>query len=275
MDNTHNAPPLYFVTGMASVTLSRDFYHNCITKDPFPHTHPVFELHYIDRGSCSVETKTESELCNQGSFLLLPPRCIHRLLPLEEQVQTITLMFQLEDNYLRFSTLSNKAFWLFPDNFGGKDRLMYIRKELTLCRLMYREKIQGELTSLLADIFRVVGEFKTTPEDTRDNRANQIQAYLTEHRFDPDCSCEHLAEKLFLSTRQVQRLCLQYYGATFRQLLTSMRMEIAAHRLRTTDVPICELAQQLGYSSAAYFSAAYKRHFGITPSLERNLENRT
>ena len=268
-------PPLHFETGWASVTLSRDFYHNCITKDPFPHSHPIFELHYIDQGCCCVETKTENVLCQQGNFLLLPPRCIHRLLPMEEQVQTITLMFQLEDNYLPLGKLPSQEIWQFPDNFRGKDRLLCIREELTLYRPMYREKIQGELASLLADIFRVLGESKTTSEETGDNRADQIQGYLMEHRFDPDCSCENLANKLHLSTRQVQRLCLQYYGATFRQMLTSMRMEIAAYRLRTTDVPIGELAQQMGYSSAAYFSAAYKHHFGIAPSQDRVLDNRT
>lgn len=275
MDNTRETPPQFFETGWARVTLSRDFYHNCITKDPFPHSHPMFELHYIDRGSCSVKTKTQTLLCQQGSFLLLPPRCIHRLLPQEEQVQTITLMFQLEDNYLQLGTLSSREVWLFPDSFGGADRLLRIREELTLCCPMYQEKVQGELAALLADIFRVLGESKTAAEEACDNRAEYIQAYLMEHRFDPDCSCENLAKALHLSRRQVQRLCLQYYGTTFRQMLTSMRMEIAAYRLHTTDVPIGELAQQMGYSSAAYFSAAYKRHFGLAPSQERILDNRT
>ena len=275
MDNTHNTPPLHFAVGWANVTLSRDFYHNCITVDPFPHSHPMFELHYIDKGSCKLETQTETASCQQGSFLLLPPRCTHRLLPLEEQVQTITLMFQLEGNYLQAGKLPSREVWLFPDSFGGKGRLLCIRKELTLCRPMYQEKIQGELASLLADIFRALGESKTTSADTGDTRADQIQGYLMEHRFDPDCSCENLAANLHLSTRQVQRLCLQYYGATFRQLLTSMRMEIAAYRLHTTDVPIGELALQMGYSSAAYFSAAYKQHFGIAPSQDRTLENQT
>lgn len=266
--------PLHFETGWASVTLSRDFDHNCITKDPFPHSHPMFELHYIDRGSCSIETKAQTLLCQQGSFLLLSPRCTHRLFPQEEHVQTITLMFQLEDNYLQPSNLSSQDFWSFPDSFGGAKRLLSVREELSLCRPMYRQKVQGELSSLLADIFRVLGEQKAIAQEPADNRADCIQVYLMEHRFDPDCSCEGLAKKLHLSTRQVQRLCLQYYGATFRQMLTSMRMEIAAYRLRTTDVPIGELAQQMGYSSAAYFSAAYKHHFGIAPSQDRVLDNR-
>lgn len=270
MDSVAFHTKLQFLSGWITVTLSKDFYHNCLTKDPFSHSHPTFELHYLVQGNCTVETKQEKIFCRQGGFLLLAPKCTHRLIPEEDTVQTISLVFGMED-----TQVYPKDVWLIPDTFAGGDRLFHIREELVKQQSFYAEKIRGELMALLADIVRSLNEPDKHVTEVHENRAESIQSYLMEHRFDPDCSCENLAKHLHLSTRQVQRMCIQYYGATFRQLLSSMRMEIAAYRLRTTDVPIGDLAQQIGYASAAAFSAAYKRYFGVTPSRKRTLENRT
>lgn len=260
---------LYFTAGQISVTLSRDFYHNCLTKDPFSHSHPMFELHYIAQGSCIIETKAETALCEQGYFLLLPPHCTHRLLPQNQQTQTISLMFNMTENSIILGGFKTMPHWVFADSFAGKERLLRIREELAQCKPMYIEKIQGELIALLADIVRVLGKHREPSVETCENRVERIESYLLEHRFDADCSCEGLARDLHLSMRQIHRLCLQYFGVSFRQLLTSMRMETASYRLQTTNVSVSELAFQLGYSSVASFSAAYRRYFGIAPSQTR------
>ena len=266
---------LNFSSGQLRVTLSRDFYHNCLTKDPFSHSHPTFELHYVVSGSCAVATQKEQLECCQGSFILLPPHCVHRLLPKGEQVQTVSLLFSVEGEGDFFGDLSRQQVRLIQDTFGGFDRLLAIREELQQNRPMYIEKIQGALMVLMADLFRALGQHANNAVQAEENRVMQIDTYLMEHRFEPDCSCQNLASQLHLSTRQVQRLCRQYYNAGFRQVLTSMRMDVAAHRLQNSDASVSDIAQQLGYASVSSFSAAYKHHFGRAPSQDRTLENRT
>jgi len=36
-----------------------------------------------------------------------------------------------------------------------------------------------------------------------------------------------------------------------------------------TDLPIGQIAQQCGYTSPSYFSAEYKKHYGVTPAMHR------
>lgn len=263
---------LSVASGRIKVTMDRDYPYNSLTRDPFPHSHPKYELHYIDHGSCILETEQLSLVCPSGHFLLVPAHCIHRLLADDDQACTISLRYAPEydsaDSAL--SALACAAPCLVADTFGGQWRLMQVREELMAARPAYGEKIQGELLALLADLSRALGHASSVgavqPDETR---AEHIQAYLAAHKFEPDCSCAALAREMNLSVRQVQRLCLQYYNATFRQMLTGMRMDIAAYRLRTTDVSVTELAEQLGYASTASFSAAYKRHFGKAPTGER------
>jgi len=259
-------------SGRIKVALDQDYPYNSLTRDPFPHSHPKYEIHYIDRGSCRLETEELSVVCPSGHFLLIPSHCIHRLLADDPQARTISLRYAPEydsaDSAL--AALACEEPRLVADTFGGQWRLMQIREELMAGKPAYVEKIQGELLALMADLARALGHTSSVgsmqPDETR---AEHIQTYLAAHKFEPDCSLAALAQEMNLSTRQVQRLCLQYYHATFRKLLTGMRMEIAAYRLRTTELSITELAEQLGYASTASFSAAYKRHFGKAPSEER------
>ncbi|MGA7180360.1 MAG: AraC family transcriptional regulator [Thiobacillaceae bacterium] len=48
--------------------------------------------------------------------------------------------------------------------------------------------------------------------------------------------------------------------------LTYWRLQLAAQRLKTTEVPMKGIADQAGYESEAAFSRAFKRHFGLPPA---------
>lgn len=253
------------------VILPGDFFHNCLTMDPYPHSHPKCELHYILRGSCTLVTDRTSLPCPQGHFVLLPSDCVHRLIPENPQAQSLSLLFSLDDvNGSALAPLNCQEIQILADTFLGQQRLLLIRQELTQRQAACNEIILGELTALFANLARALGTTKE-PEVTpgEENRAEYIESYLAAHRFDPDSTCAALAKEMNLSTRQVHRLCMQYFGAPFRLLQNRIRMDIAAHRLRTTEISVCDLAEELGYASAASFSTAYKRHFGVAPSKDR------
>lgn len=263
---------LPFLSGQLQILLPSDFSHNCLTRDPFPHSHPRFEAHYILCGQCTLVTDAQTLPCPSGHILILPPYLTHRIIPEASDTRTLSFLYtpDTESRFPPGCTLFPAAPQLIEDQFSGKQRLLQIQEELLARKPAYSEKIKGELTALLADLTRSMGAAGHTASIPADEtRAEAIEAYLVKHRFDPNCSCDALARQLHLSPRQVQRLCMQYFHASFRTLLTTMRMEIAAHRLRTTKTPIHALAEDLGYASAVSFSAAYKRHFGYPPSRDR------
>ena len=260
---------LNFGSGRIKVILPHDFYHNSLTQDPFSHSHPKYELHYILSGSCTLRTQEQSLPCPQGHFLLIPPRCMHRIVPDDTQVKTLSFLYSVSGTTAAVMPEGSGCL-LIADDFDGEARLARIRTELIRREAAFAEKVQGELMALLADLARRCGSQNCPVEqEPEENRAEIIESYLAHHKFDPNCSCSELAREMHLSTRQVHRLCLQYFDAPFRDLLTDMRMEIASHRLRTTDIPISVLATQIGYASIESFSAAYKRHYGKAPSQDR------
>lgn len=262
---------LQFGSARISVVLPRDFYHNSLTRDPYPHSHPKYEVHYILSGSCTLIAGEKRLCCPQGHFLLLPPWQQHLLLPDEGQVQTISFLYSFEGEGAKGAVLpACAAPVLIRDEFQGEQRLMRIRNELVAGEKAYVEMIQGELLTLLAAITRHCGSAVRMAEDSReDDRAEIIGNYLANHRYDPSCSCVELAREMGLSTRQVHRLCMKYFDTPFRTLLSNVRMETAAYRLENTDVSVRTLATELGYASIESFSGAFRRYFGEAPTAKR------
>lgn len=78
-----------------------------------------------------------------------------------------------------------------------------------------------------------------------------------------------LSDRLGLSCRQTQRLLREQYGQNFQQKKTAARMSAAAALLRSSGESISVIGEQLGFSSAEHFSAAFHRYYSLTPRAYR------
>ena len=58
-------------------------------------------------------------------------------------------------------------------------------------------------------------------------------------------------------------------GRTTKELITDRRMLEAARLLRFSELGVGEVAYRAGYGDQLYFSRAFKRQFGESPSAYR------
>lgn len=261
-----------FSSGSFSVVFQDWLIDNALSTNPYMHSHSRYELHYVRSGTLHFISEEEEFLCPAGSVLLLPPAIRHIASAADANVKTETevLLYEPNDapkNDPVFSALCVHTPTLLNDVPNCTERFIRIREHLLSRSITRIEKIRGETILLLSDVAEA--RLPDTPSlnvSQEEIRAEQIQGYLAENCYSSDCTCASLAERLHLSPRQVHRLCIQYYGMSFRDLLHRMRMEIAAHRLQSGETSITAMAKQMGYSSVSSFSAAYKRHFGYTPT---------
>jgi len=73
-----------------------------------------------------------------------------------------------------------------------------------------------------------------------------------------------LALKCGVSTRQLQRFIQEKMVCSAHQWLRKMRMQKAVELLQR-QTPLKQIANELGYSSAAHFSRDFKDFYGMTP----------
>jgi AraC-like DNA-binding protein len=74
-----------------------------------------------------------------------------------------------------------------------------------------------------------------------------------------------LAKEVGLNSCKLKTLFKALFGITIRQYIINQRMKLAQTYLTTTNYTITEIAAQLGYSSTAYFSTAYKKFYKQNP----------
>ncbi|MCW6506663.1 GlxA family transcriptional regulator [Lichenifustis flavocetrariae] len=82
-------------------------------------------------------------------------------------------------------------------------------------------------------------------------------------------SCADLADRVGLSTRQLERLFRKYLGQAPTRYYLGLRLERARHLLLQTSMPILSIGLACGFVSASHFSKCYSEHFSRTPSQER------
>lgn len=59
-------------------------------------------------------------------------------------------------------------------------------------------------------------------------------------------------------------------GETLKQYIIGYRMKVAKRMLELTDKTVGEIAEELGFSDASYFTKSFKASFGMTPKEYRN-----
>ncbi|WP_239616074.1 response regulator transcription factor [Cohnella mopanensis] len=82
----------------------------------------------------------------------------------------------------------------------------------------------------------------------------------------PELSIKSVCNHITMSTSYFSTLFKQYTGKTFIEYVTHERMEKAKELLNLTSMKSYEIAYQVGYSDPHYFSGAFKKHAGDTPT---------
>lgn len=105
--------------------------------------------------------------------------------------------------------------------------------------------------------------------------AQQAEEYLRENFAQEDLTIEKLCRHLHISTSYFSAIFKKETHKTFLQYLNELRMDQAMTLLATTDLRTSEIAGRVGIGDSSYFSYAFRRHFGLSPSQVRKQKEGT
>jgi AraC family transcriptional activator of pobA len=108
------------------------------------------------------------------------------------------------------------------------------------------------------------------PQGARDALVQRYRALL-EANFRTHQPLAFYAERLGVTADHLSRACRQMAGQSALDLLHDRLMLEARRLLAYTPMPVAEVATQLGYDDAAYFSKFFARSVGDTPTQYRVL----
>ncbi len=97
----------------------------------------------------------------------------------------------------------------------------------------------------------------------------RICAWLENHYTEP-FSTEKLEKEFYLSYKRMAAVFKKEQGMTMQQYHSEHRMHIAAYLLRSTLLPVGEIASQVGFEDRLYFSRCFHAFTGVSPKEYRS-----
>lgn len=90
--------------------------------------------------------------------------------------------------------------------------------------------------------------------------------YIEKNYADPDLNLNSVCSYLNISASRFSTIFKNITGETFMEALIRIRMQKAKELLENTDLKNYEIAEKVGFSDPHYFSIAFKKMTGKTPS---------
>lgn len=140
--------------------------------------------------------------------------------------------------------------------------------ELMNTKELTEDLILARLEIIIHEIFRELGRRnQQVREETEEIR--RVKRYLDSH-IGQIVTIREMSDLIFRSPDYLIKHFKAETGVTPYQYLLKRKMQIAERLLRDTAIPVGEIAEQLGYGDAHYFSGLFKKEKGVSPTQFRN-----
>lgn len=247
------------------ISIQKKSDHNWYKK----HWHNYFEIIYYNgcAGSCTLNgIKYElSESC----LFFLTPKDFHEIstqdIPSSYSI-IISFSEQIVDKEL-INGLSEEAVVLHDLPIILSDQLEELY-EVFCGRSAYRDPYLKHLLNCI--LISILERGQRLPSASRDIHpaVRESISYMMTNPAE-QITLQTLASKFGITGTYFSHLFHDSTGVSFKQYLTSLRMECAKRMLRESDLPIIDVGFECGFLTPSQFTRSFKAHTGMTPSQFR------
>ncbi len=92
----------------------------------------------------------------------------------------------------------------------------------------------------------------------------EIKTYI-DHHFKEKITLDLLAKSFYVTPQYISGRFKEKFGMTVIDYVTSLKIKNAKYLLLETDMPVIEIAYELGFSNENYFSKVFKKYEGLSP----------
>lgn len=138
-------------------------------------------------------------------------------------------------------------------------------------RAMDQVDAQKQLSQVASQIENV----ETNSGEQENVLIQKVKSYLDHNYMKLDISLDSMSEMIHLNATYFSALFKKEAGVNFLDYLSDLRINAAKEYLRDPLKGASEIASLVGYDSAGYFTRAFKKRTGMTPteyrkSIKRN-----
>jgi AraC-like DNA-binding protein len=250
--------------------------------------HDFWEILYVDKGEIEVLADTDRYSLKQGSIIFHKPNEFHSFHAGKGTAPSVIVMtFDCSSRAMK--RFENQVISLQDDERNLLAELIEEAMEAFEFPFIYplsRKKqappgseqlVQNYLTTFLIRLLRR-NEFRsfkktahqhelssTAKEKSSHLLAQKVLDYLESHQQE-NVTLEQLSESLHIAKTRLKDQFKKETGSTIMDTFSKMRLNRAKQLIREDNSNFTEISRQLGYNSIHYFSKAFKKATGATPS---------
>ncbi len=128
------------------------------------------------------------------------------------------------------------------------------------------EEIFSELTSIYTELCN--DNSKSTQAEP-EQKPNELLQYIEDNYNNHNLCLATMAQQYNMSENYFSKYYKKMTGHNFLESLENARVNEAINLLENSDMPISEIAQNVGYTSVQVFRRSFRRRTGKTPSFFR------
>lgn len=131
------------------------------------------------------------------------------------------------------------------------------------------DSLRRNVAALLTGISREVGHLEEGEFTYRQRLVDQIKAYIHSH-YNTPLSIADICEKMHISQSYLSNIFKAQTGQTCMEYVKQTRIQKSRELLKTTNLRVYEIAEEVGYSDYKYFVSQFKKLVGVSPSEYRD-----
>lgn len=230
----------------------------------FAHLHRSYELLRLKSGKLMATVDGREFLMQPGDLILILPYEIHSYTNLggaECQVNVFSPDY-IQEFYKMTAkkALNHPVFRLEDQVFSSMEKHLFIDSSKPLyCKAC--------LYYIAARLLEESGLSPRTAPSS--DLLHQILIYIQDHYLEA-LTLQDLAVHLGYSRLYISRFINSHLSLSFTDLVNQHRINYGAHLLRTTDMPISDIAFACGYNSLRSFNRCFKDILHVTPREYRS-----
>lgn len=238
-----------------------------------PHWHSCMELTLVLKGRVRVIIDGELFEATENQLIIFPSCAVHSGECLTEDTHYRTVKIELSE-FFNSTKASSKCLTAFLERKVSFYPVTSDPEIVGLVRSMIEANEKDQHFRIVADFYRFIDLLYTGSAAERDAGSSgdfyEVLHYIEENLASP-LSTKMICEKFSYNETYFCRKFKKHTGQSATRYILLHRLEIACQLLRNEDKHVGDICTECGFNDFSYFSSAFKKVYGVTPTKFREL----
>lgn len=241
------------------------------------HKHSFYELHYALQNGCRFDVEGLGRIAlRSNQFVMMSPHVRHSV-DTTNEFSKLVFGFGIElnteaDEYVFYKNVL-EAVKTCPICKATPFMNTIVRrlfKDSTNALPGYRYEISYLLKSFLIEAMGQMAEkmgitYVIKDDGMQDERFFMIKKFVQDN-LSLGISREDVADFMYLSTKQVDRIVREHTDLTLSGLIDEEKVKRISHYLNETDMTLGQISERTGFSNEFSLSRFFSRQVGVSPT---------